>query len=183
MCLPTDTLNYGIEVTGWGGSRLLNGKYFTPIYAKEIFNKAISLDDYYNEQRIRMQKLFLSFKEGILPEMNDINSLDKFIRLFDQSTIFFFGEEFKNTTRYTLSHKYIIDVYTCLKGDFQKGIQELMQFRDTLDPTDPQESEMRKCFDMLLNTRDGEKVVSHESFCENYEALCNERRRKLKIIR
>lgn len=179
LCFPVDyILTYGIEITGSNGFKLLNGKYFTTIYEPEYFDKAIQLKNYYSKHQINMQKLFLSIKEGVLPEMDRIDSLDKFIKLFDQSVPVFFGYEFENAYRKTAYHKYIISIYSCLKKNFQKGIHELKQLKDQI-----LEKELIECIELLLEPEDGERDISYDKFCENYETLCDMRRKKLKITK
>ena len=173
-------LSYGIEITGSNGFKLLNGKYFTTIYESEHFDKAIQLKNYYSKHQINMQKLFLSIKEGVLPEMDRIDSLDKFIKLFDQNDPVFFGYEFDNDLRKTATHKYIVAAYSCLKKDFQKSICELKQLKDQIYW---KEKELIECTELLLRPEHGEQDISYERFCENYETLCDLRRKKLKLSR
>ena len=172
---PIDAiLSYGIEITGSDGFRLLDGKYFTTVFEPEHSDKAIQLEHYHSKHKINMQKLFLSVKEGVLTEMDRIDSLDTFIGMFDQSDPIFFGYGFDNAVRRTDVHQYIIYVYSCLKKDFQRGIQELKQLKPHL-----QFSELTECTELLLRPENTD--ISYESFCENYKTLCNLRREKLKI--
>lgn len=169
-------MNYGIEITGSTGVKLLGGKYFTTIYEPEYLDKAIQLEHYNSKHKSNMQKLFLSVKEGVLAEMGRIDSLDKFIGMFDQSDPVFFGYSFDNTLRRTDVHQYIIYVYSCLKNDFQKGIQDLMHLQTII-----QNQDLIRCIDMLTVPEKGQQDVSYEKFCDNYNALCDMMRKKFKL--
>lgn len=177
-------MNYGIEITGSTGVKLLGGKYFTTIYEPEYLDKAIQLEHYNSKHKANMQKLFLSVKEGVLAEMDRINSLDKFIEMFDQSDPIFFGNEFDNTLRRTDTHLYNIYVYSCLKKHFQKGVQDLTHLQSLIQNNDLAYcKDMFYCIDLLLVPEKEKRELTYEKFCENYEYLCNMRRRKLKLIK
>lgn len=170
-------LDYGIEITGSNGFMLLDGKYFTTVFEPEYSDKAIQLEHYHSKHKVNMQKLFLSVKEGVLAEMDRIASLDEFVGMFDQSDPVFFGWRFDNDIRRTGAHQYILCVHTCLKKDFHSGLQKLMHLNSLL----AQDDELKECAELLLIPGNGEQDITYESFCENYETLCNLRREKLKI--
>ena len=177
-------MNYGIEITGSTGVKLLGGKYFTTIYEPEYLDKAIQLEHYHSKHKPNMQKLFLSVKEGVLAEMDRINSLDKFIGMFDRSEPVFFGYEFDNTLRRTDTHQYGIYVYSCLKKDFQKGIRDLTHLQSLIQNNELKYcSDLTYCIDLLLEPEKGQQELSYERFCENYKALCDKIRRKMKLIK
>ena len=171
-------MNYGIEITGSSGVGLLGGKYFTTVYEPEYLDKAVQLEHYNNKHKPNMQKLFLSVKEGILAEMDKIDSLDKFIGMFDGSDPVFFGDKFDNTLRLTDVHQYNIYVYSCLKKDFKKGVRDLTNLQSFI-----QNNDLIECIDKLVVPERGQQELSYERFCENYERLCDTRRRKLKLIK
>ena len=62
-------LEYGIEVTGSNGYRLLNGKYFTTVYEPEKFNKEIQYRNYCEKHKLSLQKIYSAIEEGIIPEI------------------------------------------------------------------------------------------------------------------
>lgn len=77
--VPFDNLlSYGIEITGSSGLKLLGGKYFTTIYESEPSDNQIRFQHFQEQHIEKLNKIFLSFKEGFIPEFNEINSLDKF---------------------------------------------------------------------------------------------------------
>ena len=177
-------MNYGIEITGSTGVRLLGGKYFTTIYEPEYLDKAIQLEHYNSKHKANMQKLYLSVKEGVLAEMDRIASLDKFIGMFDQSDPIFFGDKFDNTLRRTDVHQYNIYVYSCLKKDFQKGIHDLTHLQSLIQNNGLKYcSDLTYCIDLLLEPERGQPELSFEKFCQNYKVLCDMRRKKLKLIK
>ena len=85
---------YGIELTGWNGYKLLGGKYFTTLYEQEKVNKEIQYRNYREQHIISLEKIYLAIKEGIIPEMDKIDSLVKFVEKIESADANFFGYEY-----------------------------------------------------------------------------------------
>ena len=61
LCCPVTyiltTVNYGIELTGSNGWKLLDGKYFTMMAEDGWESKAVQLKHFYEKHQCNMQKL------------------------------------------------------------------------------------------------------------------------------
>ncbi len=181
--LPFDNiLNYGIEITGSGGHELLGGKYFTTIYEEEWDDKAIQFRNYKRERLEEFHKLTLSIAEGILPEMNDkINSLDAFIHVFKEGENKFFEHKIQKGLDSGPLHEYIMVVYQCLNEDFEEGILELEKLIDMAIYI--QDEKLKEYIERLLIPKEGEDILTKEKFLINYNEICDERRRKYKLLK
>ena len=82
--MPWDNImEYGIEITGSTGTELLSGKYFTTIYEEEVSNVDIQIENYKKIHLQNFEKLVLGIVKGVLPEMEEMNSIMKFINMLE----------------------------------------------------------------------------------------------------
>lgn len=181
--LPWDgLLDYGIEITGSSGVNLLNGKFFTTIYEENKTDLVVQWQHYKDEHIPKLNKLISSIKEGVLPEMDAINSLERFINHLQGMNVLFFGDKFDERQRNSITYEYTIAVYKCLIGQFEQGIKELTSLKEFLDKTSlsgPMAEIQRYIKEILLSL----KGESPNDFLYNFNKLCNERRRKYKLLK
>lgn len=177
--VPFDNLlSYGIEITGSSGIKLLGGKYFTTIYESEPSDNQIRFQNFQEQHLEKLDKIFLSFKEGIIPEFNEINSFDKFINKFDDAEPKFFGDRFRRHFRNHEVHKYIVSIDHCLNKQFEQGVVELKNLVN-----DNAEDVISQCAKYLLYAQEGDSVVTREQFVTRLENICDYMRRKYKLIK
>lgn len=172
--VPYDNLlNYGVELTGTTGSYLLDGKYFTTISNFNITPEN-QIKNYYQKILPSFDKLLQGILEGVLPEMEQVNSLSKFIEKFEHQQVKFFGHNFDIQLKELTVHQYIFQVYACLHGPFSDSVQKLDNIkRITL------ESEIQDVIQKLLFTE--KNTLTREQFILNLTEIVNARRKKYKL--
>lgn len=193
--LPFDSiLEYGIEISSYEASKLLGGEYFKHSYLVDITedefhdNRKVLFQHYENELIGRLNDLTYVLKEGILYEMNHkVNSLDNFMNVFWENKEFLGDHSWKTGTELS-THKYIVAVYECLKGEFEEGVIQLKKLRsrieeDSRNTEDDNEIEedIKEYINRLLKEEDGK--LDKEQLLINYEEICNERRKKYKLLK
>lgn len=187
--LPYDNLlTYGIEI-GYDTVYKLLGEEYTMYIGEDEFNdREVLFQHYKNELIGRFDDLVYVIKEGILYEMNHkVNSLDNFMNVFWKNKEFL-GDDFWKTCTKLIVHKYIVAVYECLKGEFEEGILQLKkvrseieeELRNTEDDNEIEE-DIKEYINRLLKEEDGK--LDKEKFLINYEEICNERRKKYKLLK
>lgn len=177
--VPFDNiLNYGIEITGSSGVELLGGKYFTTIFESGPSDKQIQFQHFQEQHLEKLNKIFLSFKEGIIPEFNEINSLDKFINKFEDEEPRFFGDRFRNVLRRRPVHEFILGVDYCLNKQFEQGVVELKSLVN-----DDAEDLISQCAKYLLFDQEDQSIVTKEQFVIRLEKICDYMRKKYKLIK
>lgn len=160
-------LEYGIEVTGSDGYRLLNGKYFTTVYEPEMLNKEIQYKNYCEEHKLSLQKIYSAIEEGIIPEMDELDSLEKFIvRLKNQDGWFFGSVELGQ--RKNFMYEYVMGVYECINNDFVNGMNRLKKIQ---------------AIDWWWEILKKYETESVDEFMKSYIENCNEMRRYYKFIK
>ncbi len=172
--VPYDNLlNYGVELTGTTGSYLLNGKYFTTI---SNFNIAPEnqIKNYYQKILPSFDKLLQGILEGVLPEMEQVDSFSKFIEKFEHQQVKFFGHNFDMQLKELPVHRYIFQVYACLHGIFTDGVKKL----DDIKRITP-EDEIKDAIQKLLFTE--KNTLTKEQFILNLTEIVNARRKKYKL--
>lgn len=162
-------LEYGIQLTGADGYRLLGGKYFTTLYEEEKKEQEVQYKNYCEKHRIALQKIFSAIEEGVIPEMDEIDSLKKFVSRLEQSDACFFGNAFLPAKRNGWLYQYIVGIYECVYGDFNDGIRILKQIKTN-------DEAMIKSLEKL-------NFASREDFMISYKILCDEMRKYYKFIK
>lgn len=180
--LPWDGLMcFGIEVTGT--KNLKSGEYVSYIYEENKDNKIFQLQSYKNKHLPLLEKLLLAIKEGILPEMDIINSLASFMKCLGDMEASFFGKKYNDRLRNGVVYKYTIAVYKCLTEKYKQGIKELVELKELLGNdsslSDP-EVEIQRYINEILISLKGEFPID---FLNTFDRLCNERRRKYKLLK
>lgn len=182
--IPFDNiLDYGIEITGSSGMYLLNGKYFTTIYECEKFDKSIQFQNYKKYHLNNFDKLILSIREGIIPEMDSIKCLKDFTNKFQNKQAFFFGHSFRKVIENQAFHKFIFAVCECLYGNFEQGqmnLQELKRYIEEGDKEYTKEQQLKEYIKKLLPSEENDGTK--ESLLFYLNELCDERRKKYKLI-
>lgn len=166
-------LNYGIEITGSTGIHLLDGKYYTTLMERSE-SKEKQIEDYYKTILPNFNNIVNAILEGVIPEMEENNSLSAFINKFESEKVLFFGHTFDVRFTEQFVHQYIWGVYDCLYNDFHKGIEKLKDMKTVMS-----ESILKECIEQLLNTESEE--LTKEQFISNLEKIVEERRKKFKL--
>ena len=161
-------LEYGIEVTGSNGYRLLNGKYFTTVYEPEKFNKEIQYRNYCEKHKLSLQKIYSAIEEGIIPEMDEVDSLEKFIVLLEEQNACFFSNPFWPELKKNITYQYVMGVYKCISNDFAGGMNMLKQVQ-AID-----------CIWWEILKR--YETESVDEFMKEYNENCDEMRRYYKLL-
>lgn len=189
--LPYDNLlTYGIEIEYDTVYKLLGEEYTMYIGEDEFDDRKVLFQHYENELIGRFDNLVYVIKEGILYEMNHkVNSLDNFMNVFWENKEFLGNDFWKDGTK-SIVYKYIVAVYECLKGEFEEGILQLKKLRSEIEEylrnADDEnslefEENIKEYINRLLKEEDGE--FDKEKFLINYEEICNERRKKYKLLK
>ena len=187
---------YGINLMGYDGWKMLGGKYYTTMYGEPWEKKSVQLKLFYEKNQVGMQKLLEAIRLGVLPEFDRVNSFECFVELFGQKKPVFMGWEFNGERTAGFGcYKYVVAVQTCKNGDFQTGVRLLKEQKQewmysALDDYKmkhsyllPQSKEVVRNIRLLLTPEVKGQALTHETFCRNYELLCNEKREKLKLIK
>lgn len=177
LFLPRDDfLCYGTEITN--NFHLLNGNYFSSIYEEELFNKEIQLQHYKERNIVNFLKLVPLIKEGILPEMNMIHSLDSFMKKFESQEVYFFKHKFQNNFLNHAIPKSIVSIYHFLKGgQIEQCVSELEALKNEFD------KDFANYIEKLLCPSENELVITEKSFLTNFHEICYERRKKYKVLK
>lgn len=162
-------LEYGIEVTGSNGYRLLNGKYFTTVYEPEKFNKGVQYKNYCEKHKVSLQKIYSAFEEGIIPEMDEVDSIDKFIARLEGQNACFFGDQLLPGYNKIYMYEYIIGVYKCINNDFTNG----MNILERVQAIDCGWWDILKKYD----------TESVDEFMKKYTENCDDMRRYYKLLK
>ncbi len=162
-------LEYGIQLTGGEGCRLLDGKYFTTLYEEEKKNQEVQYKNYCKKHVVALQKIFSAIKEGVIPEMDEIDSLNKFVSRLKHPDACFFGNTFLPAKRNGWLYKYIVGVYECAYGNFEDGVKILKQI-ETNDET-------------MLKSLEKLNFISREDFIASYKRFCDEMRKYYKFTK
>lgn len=185
--LPWDNLmNYGIEITGSSGIGLLNGKYFTTIYEDNDNDVAIQLQQYKNEHVPNIEKLILTLKEGILPEMDIMNSLRCFVDELESLNATFFNYKYDDYLRNGIPHKYILAVYKCFNEQYMEGIDELNKILELLNNStniSEYENEIKVYIEKILISMECDLSQRKNNFLLCINQLSDERRKKYKLLK
>ena len=160
-------LEYGIELTGSNGYGLLNGKYFTTVYEPELLNREIQYKNYCELHKLSLQKIYSALEEGIIPEMDAVDSLDKFIMRLHNQDSWFFGSTVLPGRNKNMMYEYVMGVYKCLNNDFDNG----MNILNRIQAIDCIWWEILKKYE----------TKSVDDFMEKYHENCDEMRRFYKL--
>lgn len=145
----------------WGG------KYYTFIFNIEL-TKQEQYKAYCARHMSALQKIYLAIEEGIIPEMDEMDSLEKFIVKLEKPGCCFWGksiEEFRGTNLYN----YVIGIYQCVYGDYNKGMEALKRVKAMDD-------KMNEVENKFLN-------MPKEEFATAYQEICDRMRRYYKFIK
>lgn len=170
-------LDFGIELTGNRGYDLLNGKYFTTIYEPEKFDRSIQFKNYRTKHILAIEKVYNAIREGIIPEMDKMNSVEVFVSKLKDTKTFFFGYEYMDGFRNNYVYKFIMAIDECINGDFSLGIKNLLEVKNYyLLP----EQDLNAVIERLLSTNPDQEITK-EIFGKRLKMLCSERREKYKL--
>lgn len=159
-------LEYGIEITGSDGYRLLNGKYFTTVYELEMLNKEIQYKNYCEKHKLSLQKIYSAIEEGIIPEMDEVDSLEKFIIRLKNQDCWFFGS-IELGQRKNFMYEYVMGVYECINNDFANGMNRLKKIQ---------------AIDWWWEILKKYETESVDEFMKEYNENCDEMRRYYKLL-
>lgn len=178
-------LNFGINMTGTNGIYLLEGKYWTTIYEPEKLNRSIQFQNYRTIHIQAMEKVYNAIREGIIPEMNRINSFEIFVSKLKEKEINFFGNRHIGEFRNGFTFRFIMAVDECINGDIKAGIQNLSEIETEIQniseiPKLLPDDDINSVIKILLNT-DSCKEITKEIFNHRLEQLCDERRKKYRL--
>jgi len=169
---------YGIEITGATGASLLDGKYFTTIYAENYFDRKI--------QPIHLtsfQKLTMSIVEGALPEMNEINSFSKFAFRLKQDGVFL-GYNCLDPVGLIdrLIYKYILAIYDALEGKDNESYFAFTEIHKILtERALEHEGGFLKFVATILSAYDESSQINKADYLTKLNELSNEMRKKYKL--
>lgn len=186
--VPTDSVyNYGIELTGTDGMDLLSGKYFTTFCEVED-NIEVQFYKYQNKHKPNFCKLVRNLEEGVLPEMDRINSLDKLIFTIENDNEKLFGRRYGKGRHICDFDFYIAAVYKCLCGEYCEGKKNLLQVKydyeksGVLEEYEVSRNEYRN-IECLLSALAEINDETEKNFRFQYNRICDERRKKYKLIK
>ena len=185
--VPCDTFfNYGIELTGTTGCRLLSGKYFTTIYERGISDLEIQFENFNNEHKLNFEKLVNAIKEGVLPEMNRIDSLEKFINIVNDEEETIFGNKYGKKRRKTIIDDFVYAVCECLSENYYDGREKLIQIKQYLENVGLKYEDRRKIYEdiqCLLSSLEDINEETKKNFEVKYNLICIEMRKKYKLVK
>lgn len=185
--IPCDYIcNYGIELTGISGCKLLSGKYFTTIYEPEKKNLEIQFNNYQCKHQSDFDKLVNNIVEGVLPEMDRINSLDKLISIIENDKETIFGNQYGENRNRNNVDFFTLAVYKCLSGEYFEGKKRLLLLKQQLESSGELEYELErniyKYIECLLPALAEINDETPNIFNTKYNAICTEMRKKYKLI-
>lgn len=186
--VPCDYIyNYGIELTGTSGCRLLSGKYFTTIYEPEKENLEIQFNHYKNKHKPNFDKIVNNIVEGVLPEMNRIDSLDKLIFVLENDKETLFGNQYGTNRHINNADIFTFAVYRCICGEYLKGKKQLLLMKQQLECSGELEYELEnniyRCIEYLLPTIERSDNETSGMFHTRYNRICMEMRKKYRLIK
>lgn len=187
--LPEEHVEYGVELTGTSGFGLLTGKYSCHFSSNVGWGNEVELQHYYDELIPNIQKLMLAIKEGVLPEMDKINSYDRFVNELKNPKASFFGHAFYGSDfryrRYIASTDYIffIAIDNLFKKEFSKGINGLKEIvEDFYAHPEYKRHVMLDYSERILECLDCDISQGKDNFLSLMEQLSNEMRKKYKLF-
>ena len=185
--MPCDYIcDYGVELTGTSGGRLLSGKYFTTFYESEKKNLEIQFRNYQNMHKPNFNKLVNNIVEGVLPEMNRINSLGKLINLIENDTETMFGNQYGKRRKKNNVDYFMFAVYKCLSGEYFEGKKRLLLMKQQLETSGELEYELERniyrYIECLLPALEEINNETPNIFSVKYNVICSEMRKKYKLI-
>lgn len=185
--VPCDTFfNYGIELTGTTGCRLLSGRYFTTIYERGIGNLESQFENFHNQHKLNFEKLVNAIKDGVLPEMNRIDSLGKFMAIVDDEEENILGNKYGKERRKTIIDDFIYAVYECLTENYYEGRKKLFQVKQYLDNVGLKYEDCKKIYEViqcLLSSLEDINGETKKKFEVKYNLICTEMRKKYKLVK
>ena len=176
-----DIMNFGIEITGSCGVRLLNGKYFRTIYEKEKYDLTIQEENY---QKIHLptfeNMLIPAILEGVIPEMNEVDSLSKFIYILRKGQDgCFFGNRSWGMSGIT---NYILAVYEVFEGKDANSYAVLSNINKTLAEYPCKSVDLFHRYVLtLLSAFDNEGHVDMTEYKNKLNILSDEMRKKYNL--
>lgn len=185
--IPCDyTYNYGIELTGTSGCKLLSGKGFTTIYEPEKKNLEIQFNNYQSKHKSNFDKLVNNIVEGVLPEMNRVNSLDKLISIIENGNETIFGNQYGENRNRNNVDFFTLAVYKCLIGEYFEGKKLLLLMKQQLESSGELEYELERniysYIECLLTALEEINGETPNIFNTKYNVICSEMRKKYKLI-
>ena len=179
LFLDSDNImDYGIEITGSSGVSLLNGKFYTTVYEKEKFNKSIQLEHYYEQHLPNLKKLTYAIEKGVISEMNRINSFLLFAEQLQREDAKFFDRKYNKAFRNGELYKLVMGIFFCLTNKFEQGVEELQVLMK-----ESANEEITKIIIRLLQGTNNAMILDEKEFFFRYKDLCNERRKKYKLLK
>lgn len=168
-------MEYGIEITGSSGIGLLSGKYFTVVFEDEFLDRAVQFRHFQQEHLPHLGQIVLSLREGVLPEMNAVASLNALIAILESDSPVFFGRHDRQA-RTSVYGRFVEGVYTAAYRDFAQGREQLAAFRESLRVPGEPDGEMEEWIDMLLAP--SPTASPQEAFRANLERVSEDFRQK-----
>lgn len=186
--VPCDYIcDYGIELTGTSGCNLLSGKYFTTIYEPEKKNLEIQFNNYINEHKPNFDKLVSNFTEGVLPEMNRIDSLEKLLSILENDSETIFGNQYGKNRKKNNVDFFTFAVYKCLRSNYSEGKEQLLSMKQQLESSGELEYELEqniyRYISLLLPALESPNNETPHHFNAVYDTICTEMRKKYKLIK
>lgn len=186
--VPCDYISeYGIELTGTSGCRLLDGKYFTTIYEPEKKKIEIQFSNYNNIHKPNFGKLVSNIVEGVLPEMNRIDSLEKLMHVIESDKETIFGNKYGTDRKRNNVDFFIFAVYKCICEEYLEGRKQLLLMKQQLECSGELEYELEKniyrYIKYLLPTLEKLDNETPNIFNTKYNVICTEMRKKYKLVK
>lgn len=186
--VPCDYIcDYGIELTGTSGCRLLAGKYFTTIYEPEKNNLEIQFNNYKSKHKPNFDKLVNNIVEGVLPEMNRIDSLEKLTFIIENDKETIFGNQYGTDRKRNNVDFFTFAVYKCICGEYLEGKKQLLLMKQQLECSGELEYELEtniyRYIEYLLPTLEKLDNETPNIFNTRYNVICTEMRKKYKLVK
>lgn len=158
ICLAIDNaVTFGVQLTGPSGRKLLDGKYYAVISERALKNKEVQCKHYYKNHILELENIYHALEEGVLPEMDQLDSISSLYNRINDKNAAFFGCEYSKAARLNDTFYYVCGLYECLYGDFEKGKDNFQSIIDN---------------EMYLDYKVKEfDLSSKESFIETYNKL------------
>lgn len=184
--IPCDTsYQYGIEITGTSGWNLLSGKYITTFYEAEKKDTEIQFNNFLQIHKLNFEKLVNNIKNGVLPEMERINSLGKFINILENDNEVIFGNKYGRSRHISNIDIFTIAVFRCLSGKYDEGKRQLILLKKQLESSGELKYDLEKniyrYIEDILPALDELNEFTYKRFDSKYKIICDEMRIKYRL--
>jgi len=178
-----NVVRYGVEITGSSGMDLLDGKYYTSIRRNTNgFGQKVELQHYYDEIVPRLEKIIFSIVEGVIPQMDQMNSFERFVQELQSPTACFFGRKYDYLKGGSIQ-KLFAAIDMLFKEQFTEGIIELKEIVGDMYANGYQRDPYNDFSEKMLECLDCDASQMKNNFQLFMEQVSNEIRKEYKLIK